>query len=215
MTRIRVLLVDDQPIFREGLRGVLSMFEDIEVVAEAGDGEEALRLCGTERPDVVLMDMKMPRLDGVATTRRLRTALPTARVVVLTTFDDDVYLLEGLRAGAVGYLLKDCSGERLVEAIRAAARGESVLQEFAVTRVVAELARTPGRPPAADEPTGLSAREIEVVRLLARGLSNKEIAAALFVAEGTVKNHTSHIFSKLGVQDRTQAALRARDLGLL
>lgn len=216
MKRIRVLIVDDQPIFREGLRVVLSMFDDLEVVGEAGDGEEALSVCRELSPDVVLMDMKMPKLDGVATTRHLRTQLPTTRVVALTTFDDDEYVLEGLRAGALGYLLKDCSSDRLVEAIRAAARGESFLQPKVATRVVAELARTPSRLAGSDDgAAGLSARELEVLRLLARGQSNKDIAKALFVAEGTVKNHMTNILAKLGANDRTQAALRARDLGLL
>lgn len=214
MSRIRVMLVDDQSLFREGLRVILSTFADIEVVAEAEDGMEALRLCGTENPDVVLMDMKMPKLDGVATTRRLRTALPSCRVVVLTTFDDDAYVLEGLRAGAVGYLLKDASSERLVEAVRAAARGESVLQPSVATKVVAEIAR--GAPRAVDpRASALSTREMEVLRLLAHGQSNKQIAKALFLAEGTVKNHMSNILTKLEVEDRTQAALRARELGIL
>jgi DNA-binding NarL/FixJ family response regulator len=211
---IRVLVVDDQALFREGLRTLLSLQPDIEVVAEAGDGEQALRLAGTSRPDVVLMDMKMPTLDGVAATRRLRTQLPECRVVALTTFDDDEYVFEALRAGAVGYLLKDASAERLVEAIRAASRGESLLGPSVASKVVAEFARLASRPPSTP-PAGLSEREIDVLRLLARGASNKQIAASLFLAEGTVKNHVTNILSKLGVDDRTQAALRARELGVV
>jgi len=211
MKPIAVLIVDDQLLFREGIRLILSVYPDINVVGEAGDGEEALRLASAVRPDVALMDLKMPKLDGVATTRRLRVALPTCRVVALTTFDDDEYVFEALRAGAVGYLLKDSSSERLVDAIRAAARGESLLQPSIATKVVAELARTRARAPV---DIGLSERELEVARLLVRGASNKQIAAALFVAEGTVKNHVTSILAKLGVEDRTQAALRLRELGV-
>lgn len=211
MTPIRVLLADDQALFREGLRALLALASDVRVVAEAADGEEALRLAGTEKPDVVLMDMKMPRLDGVAATRRMRVACPTCRVVALTTFDDDEYVFEALRAGAVGYLLKDAPSERLLEAIRAAARGEAFLQPSIASKVVAEIARLG---PRSTVDAGLSDREAEVLRRLAHGASNKQIAASLFLSEGTVKNHVTSIFAKLGVADRTQAALRARELGL-
>lgn len=215
MRPIRVVLVDDQSLFREGIRVILSMFDDIRVVAEAEDGVEALHVCAAASPDVVIMDMKMPKLDGVAPIRRLRAILPSCRVVALTTFDDDAYVLEGLRAGACGYLLKDASGERLVEAIRAAARGESVLQPSVATKVLAELGRGTPRVAARADSAGLSTRESEVLRLVARGLSNKQIASTLFLAEGTVKNHLSNIFVKLEVDDRTRAALLARELGLL
>jgi DNA-binding NarL/FixJ family response regulator len=211
VTPIRVLLADDQALFREGLRALLALASDVRVVAEAADGEEALRLAGTEKPDVVLMDMKMPRLDGVAATRRMRVACPTCRVVALTTFDDDEYVFEALRAGAVGYLLKDAPSERLLEAIRAAARGEAFLQPSIASKVVAEIARLG---PRSTVDAGLSDREAEVLRRLAHGASNKQIAASLFLSEGTVKNHVTSIFAKLGVADRTQAALRARELGL-
>ena len=217
MAMIRILLVDDQALFREGLSTLLSVQPDLEVVGEAGNGEEALRVAASLHPDVVLMDLQMPVLDGVAATRRLRAAQPECRVIVLTTFDDGEYVFEGLRAGAVGYLLKDAPSEKLVEAIRAAARGESFLQPSVAAKVVAEFARLSDRaappPPPLVEP--LSERELEILRLVAAGSSNREVAAALFIAEGTVKNHLTNILGKLGVRDRTQAALKARDLRLI
>lgn len=216
MGRIRILLVDDQAMFREGLHTLLATQPDLEVVGEASNGEEALRLCATCQPDVVLMDLRMPVLDGVAATRRLRALHPEARVLVLTTFDDDEDIFEGLRAGAVGYLLKDASSAKLFEAVRAASRGESFLQPSVAARVVAEFARLAEHAPRADAPVeALSERELGVLRLVAQGASNKEIAAALFLAEGTVKNHLTNILTKLDVRDRTQAALKARELGLL
>ena len=215
---IRVLLVDDQALFREGLRTLLAAQPGVEVVGEAANGEEALRLAATRRPDVVLMDLQMPVLDGVAATRRLRESSPDCQVIVLTTFDDDEYVFEGLRAGAVGYLLKDTSSQRLLEAIRAAARGESFLQPSVAAKVVAEFTRLSAsgartRAGALVEP--LSERETEILRLLAQGASNREIAEALVIAEGTTKNHITSILGKLGVRDRTQAALKARELGLV
>ncbi|HLB63227.1 MAG TPA: response regulator transcription factor [Anaerolineales bacterium] len=217
MNRIRLLLVDDQALFREGLRTLLSVRPEFEVVGEAGDGEEALRLASQLRPAVILMDLQMPRLDGVEATRRLRRECPESRVIALTTFDDDEYVFEALRAGAVGYLLKDTPSEKLIEAIRAAARGESSLQPSIAAKVLAEFARMAPAPPSPTSPLAepLSGRELEVLRLLASGASNKEIAAALVIAEGTAKNHITSILAKLGVRDRTQAALRARELGLL
>jgi DNA-binding NarL/FixJ family response regulator len=215
VTAVRVLLVDDQTLFRAGLRTLLSTRPELEIAGEAGDGQEALAIAARVRPDVVLMDLKMPVLDGVAATRRLRVQLPSARVVALTTFEDDELVFEVLRAGAVGYLLKDAPVERLVEATLAAARGESVLQPSVATKVLGELSRLSSRPAAAASPLDrLSERELDVLRLIARGASNKEISAALFVTEGTVKNHVTSILSKLEVGDRTQAALRARELGL-
>lgn len=215
---IRVLLVDDQALFREGLATLLSLWDDIDVVGEAGNGEEAVAR-GTElRPDVILMDLRMPVLDGVAATRQLRAVAPACRVIVLTTFDDDEHVFDGLRAGAVGYLLKDVSSEKLVEAIRATARGESFLEPSVAAKVVAEFSRmAPSAPTSAAaslvEP--LSDRELEVLRMIGAGQSNREISAALFITEGTVKNHVTNILGKLGVRDRTQAALRARELGLI
>ncbi|HPD42212.1 MAG TPA: response regulator transcription factor [Anaerolineae bacterium] len=216
MGRIRIVLVDDQAMFREGLRTLLTTQPDFEVVGEAANGGEALRLCATCQPEVVLMDMRMPVLDGVAATRQLHALYPDVRVIVLTTFDDDEDIFEGLRAGALGYLLKDASSAKLFEAVRAAARGESFLQPSVATKVVAEFARLVEQAPRAETPVeALSERELAVLRLVAQGASNKEIAAALFIAEGTVKNHLTSILAKLEVRDRTQAALKARELGLL
>jgi DNA-binding NarL/FixJ family response regulator len=215
---IRVLLVDDQALFREGLETLLSVHKDIEVAGQASNGQEAVEIAAQVQPDVVLMDMRMPVLNGVRATRRLKRALPQCKVIVLTTFDDDEYVFDALRAGAVGYLLKDVPSARLVEAIRATARGESILEPSVAAKVIAEFTRVSSMVPAAQmeqlvEP--LSERELEILGLIARGASNKEIADQLFIAEGTVKNHVTHILGKLGVRDRTQAALKARELGLL
>ena len=216
--RVRVLLVDDQSLFREALATLLGVRDDIEVVGEAGNGAEALDRAAELRPDVVLMDLRMPVLDGVAATRRMRVEQPGAQVIALTTFDDDEDVFAALRAGAVGYLLKDVSSARLVEAVLAAARGESVLQPSVAAKVVARFARMPAddpAPPPQPLVVPLSDRELEVLRLLADGRTNREIASTLFLAEGTVKNHVTNVLSKLNARDRTQAALRARALGLL
>ena len=215
---IRVLLVDDQALFREGLETLLSVHRDIQVVGQACNGREAVEVAAQVRPDVVLMDVRMPVLDGVRATRLLKEALPACRVIVLTTFDDDEYIFDALRTGAAGYLLKDVASARLVEAIRATARGESILEPSVAAKVIAEFTRVSSLVPAAQmeqlvEP--LSERELEILALIARGASNKEIASQLFIAEGTVKNHVTHILGKLDVRDRTQAALKARELGLL
>jgi len=211
---VRVLLVDDQALFREALSTLLEVRPEIEVVGEAGDGAEALRQAASTRPDVVLMDLRMPVLDGIAATRRLRTEQPDVKVLALTTFDGDEEVFAALRAGAVGYLLKDVSGERLVEAVVAAARGEAVLQPSVVAKLVARVVSLPE--PVESAPVNpLSERELEVLRHLAEGRSNREIARALFLTEGTVKNHVTSVLSKLGVRDRTQAALHAHRLGLL
>ncbi|MEM7116482.1 MAG: response regulator transcription factor [Chloroflexota bacterium] len=214
---IRILLVDDQALFREGLRTLLSIWDDLEIVGEAGNGQEALTAVSQLTPDVVLMDLRMPILDGVAATRQITQNYPDSKVIVLTTFDDDDYVFDGLRAGAVGYLLKDVSSDKLVEAIRAAAQGNSFLQPSVAAKVIAEFSRltptTKPEPVILVEP--LSSREREVLRVVATGASNKEIAQQLHLAEGTVKNHLTSILGKLGVRDRTQAALKARELGIL
>jgi DNA-binding NarL/FixJ family response regulator len=213
MTITSVLLADDIETFRSSVRALLQAQKHIAVVAEAPNGREALRLAARHKPDVALIDLKMPLLDGVEVTRQLRIEVPDCRVIILTTFDDDDRLFAALRAGACGYLLKDQSASRLVDAIAAAQRGESVLSPRVVGKVVAEFARLPAR----NQPTehGLSPRELDVLTLLARGAVNKEIATTLGISEGTVKNHLTALFTKLGVSHRTQAAIKARELGLL
>ena len=216
-TPVRVLLVDDQALFREALATLLEVRPEIEVVGEAANGAEALDRVAGLRPDVVLMDLHMPVLDGIAATRRLRVEQPEVRVLALTTFDDDEDVFAALRAGAVGYLLKDVASDRLVEALLAAARGESVLQPSVAAKVIARFATLPDVSAPRPQPlvVPLSDRELDVVRLLAEGASNREIAGALFLAEGTVKNHVTNVLAKLGARDRTQAALRGRALGLV
>ncbi|MCS6847699.1 MAG: response regulator transcription factor [Anaerolineae bacterium] len=217
MDRIRILIVDDQRLMREGLRMLLEMEDDFEVVGEAADGQAALDACAQLAPDIVLMDIRMPGMDGVEATRRLLQRDPSARVIILTTFDDDQYVFEGLRAGALGYLLKDLSGEELARAIRTVAHGGALIEPSIARKVFAEFARL--APAARDANEGLaeplSEREIEVLRLIAAGLSNREIAQRLFLAEGTVKNYVTNVLSKIGVHDRTQATLRGKELGLI
>ncbi|MCL6613605.1 MAG: response regulator transcription factor [Firmicutes bacterium] len=217
MKPIRIVIADDQALFREGLYTLLSTQADLSVVGEAGNGREALELVREHRADVVLMDLRMPVLDGVAATRELARIDPNCRVIILTTFDDDEYIFEGLRAGACGYLLKDTSAEELFSAIRVVAKGESFLQPAVATKVVAELNRLTSRavPGESELLDSLSRRELEILRLVAAGASNKEIAAALFITEGTVKNHITNILDKLGVSDRTQAAVKAKELRLV
>ena len=211
---IRILLADDQSLFREALRMLISSQPDLEVVGEAANGAEAVKLADSFRPNVVLMDLQMPVMNGVAATRQIHSTQPDCHVIALTTFDGDEYIFDCLRAGAVGYLLKDAPSENLFAAIRAAARGESFLQPSVTTRVLAEFTRLSDQPVASVtlvEP--LSDREHEILRLIAKGSTNREIAEALFITEGTVKNHVTNILSKLDVRDRTQAALKARELG--
>jgi DNA-binding NarL/FixJ family response regulator len=214
---IQILLVDDQRLMREGLRILLEMEPDLEIVGEAENGEAALDAYDKLGPDVVLMDVRMPGMDGVEATWRLRERWPGARIVILTTFDDDEYVFEGLRAGAQGYLLKDVSGHDLAEAVRTVAAGGALIEPSVARKVVAEFARV--APPARQAGLGLaeplSEREQEILFLVAQGLSNREIALRLSLAQGTVKNYVTTILQKLGVRDRTQAALRARELGLL
>ena len=211
---ITILIADDQALFREALSTLVALQPDFEVVGEAADGAEACRVAQSLHPAVVLMDLQMPGVDGVTATRRLRAEQPDCRVIALTTFDDDEYVFECLRAGAVGYLLKDAPSENLFAAIRAAARGESFLQPSVTTRVLAEFTRLSGEPKKESFLEPLSEREREILGLIGQGASNREIAEKLFITEGTVKNHVSNILSKLDVRDRTQAALKARELGL-
>lgn len=212
---IRVVLVDDQTLMRLGLRGLLDLTPDTEVVGEAGDGEEALRVIAETGPDVVLLDVRMPRLDGLGVLQRLQAAGDPPAVVLLTTFDDDSALLEGMRAGARGFLLKDVSLERLTDAIRRVAAGETLIRPAVTERVRQGLERVDLGFDSLDPPDRLTPREVEVVRLMAGGFSNREIADAQGTAEGTVKNQVSSILSKLGVRDRTRAVLKALELGLL
>jgi NarL family two-component system response regulator LiaR len=207
---IRVLLADDHAVVREGLRGFLALQEGIEVVGEAADGDEALAAAERLQPDVILMDLVMPRVGGVEAMRRLRERLPRARVIVLTSFTDDEQLLPSLRAGAAGYLLKNVQPQELVRAIRTAHAGGALLDPMVAARLLDSLAGD-----AEPERERLTGRERDVLALLARGLSNKQIAFELSLAEKTVKSHVSRILDKLGVDDRTQAALLAVREGLV
>ena len=210
-SRIRLLLADDQVLFRQGLRTILESEPDLQVVGEAGDGLEAVELARTRQPDVVLMDIRMPRMDGVEATRRIREAGGT-EVVILSTYDDDELVFEALRVGAAGYLLKDFPAEELIKAIRTVHHGGGVLIPPPIAaKVVAELRRR-GGDATPHEP--LTAREEEILGLVARGLSNREIAETLYLSEGTVKNALSRIYAKLRARDRTQAALWAVQHGL-
>jgi DNA-binding NarL/FixJ family response regulator len=214
---IRLLLVDDQRLMRDGLRILLELESDFEVVGEAENGAQALEAYRQLSPDLILMDIRMPVMDGVETTRRLRETDPNAKVIILTTFDDNEYVFEGLRAGALGYLLKDVSGDELADAIRKVAAGGSMIEPSVARKVVAEFARLAPATPEAKEDLiePLSDREIEILKLVSQGLTNKEIANKLFLAEGTVKNYVTSILQKINTRDRTQAAIRARELGLL
>ena len=212
---IRVAIVDDQTLVRQGIRALLSLAPDIEVVGEAGDGEEAIALITRERPDVVLLDIRMPRKDGLAVLRELHAESALPPTIVLTTFDDDEILFDTVRAGAKGYLLKDVSLEALTEAITAVARGATMIRPAMTERVLRGLEHVRRDYDTMSPPEPLTVREVEVLRLMAGGYSNREIADALGTAEGTVKNHASSILSKLGVRDRTRAVLTALERGLL
>jgi DNA-binding NarL/FixJ family response regulator len=204
---IRILLVDDHPVVRHGLRGMLDAEPDLTVVGEASSGPEGVDLATAERPDIVLMDLRMPGGDGVSATEKLLSAVPGVRVVVLTTYESDRDILRAIEAGASGYLLKDASPTELADAVRAAARGETVLAPSVASTLVRQV-----RKPA---PPALSARESEVLRLVARGRTNADIGKALFISEATVKTHLLRIFNKLDVADRTAAVTTAMEHGLL
>jgi DNA-binding NarL/FixJ family response regulator len=215
---IRVLVVDDQGLVRAGFRMILEAQPDIEVVGEAADGLDAVEAAGRLRPDVVLMDIRMPRLDGLAATRRLAGAgaADPVRVLILTTFDLDEYVFEALRAGASGFLLKDLPREDLVAAVRVVAAGEALLAPRVTRRLIEEFARRPaGADPDPDALAALTAREREALELLARGLSNAEMAASLYVSEHTVKTHVGNVLAKLGLRDRIQAVILAYEVGLV
>jgi DNA-binding NarL/FixJ family response regulator len=216
---ISVLLVDDQPLLRTGFRLILASEPDIEVVGEAGDGETALTQVKALRPDVVLMDIRMPRMDGVEATRRIVQdhGAVAPRVLVLTTYDHDDYVVEALRAGASAFLLKDTPAEDLVDAVRVVHRGEAVVAPSVTKRLLDRFARHLPSPQAEERPAHpqLTEREDDVFRLLARGLSNAEIAATLVVSETTVKTHVSNLLTKLGLRDRVQAVVYAYESGLV
>jgi NarL family two-component system response regulator YdfI len=207
---IRVLIADDHLVVREGLRAILEVAGDIELVGEAVDGAEAVRLAGELAPDVVLMDLRMPNVDGIEAIRQIKARYPNLEVVILTTYDDDQDIVQGLRAGARGYLLKDSGREALFDAIRAAARGESLLPSAVIEKVVAHLSE-----PRATRTEALSEREQEVLTFLAQGAANKEIAYRLHITERTVKAHVTSIFNKLGVNSRAEAVAVAMRHGLL
>jgi DNA-binding NarL/FixJ family response regulator len=204
---MRILIVDDHPVVRAGLHGMLSAEPDLDVVAEAADGEEAVRLTASLHPDVVLMDLRMAGLDGVEATARITAASPQVKVLILTTYDTDADIVRAVEAGASGYLLKDTPRGELAEAIRAAAHGETVLAPQVAAKLVSRM-RAPAVQP-------LTPRETEVLKLVARGLANAEIGRELFISEATVKTHLVRTFGKLGVDDRTAAVTKAMALGLL
>jgi DNA-binding NarL/FixJ family response regulator len=208
---IRVIVADDQAAVRDGLVTMLDLLDGVEVVGQAADGEEAVRLVAEHTPDVVLMDLRMPRCDGVAASARIRAAFPDTNVVVLTTYADDEDILAALRAGALGYLMKDAGRTQVAHAVRSAAAGQSVLAHEVQQKLLAAAASSePGA-----LPDGLTAREVEVLRLIAAGLANREIAARLFVTEATVKSHINRLFAKTGVSHRAQAVQYAHRHGLI
>jgi len=214
---IMVVIADDQALVRTGLRMILAETDDIEVVGEAADGDEAVRVVAAERPDVVLMDVRMPGTDGIAATRRIRAAGAAPRVLILTTFDLDEYVYAGLRAGASGFLLKDALAPELISAVRVVASGEAVVAPTATRRLIERFigdGPEPGQPSLAAFDV-LTPREREVLILIARGLANAEIAQRLFLSEGTVKTHVSRLLAKLGLRDRLQAVILAYEAGLV
>jgi DNA-binding NarL/FixJ family response regulator len=209
---VRVLIADDQALVRTGFRKILESEPDLEVVGEAGDGAEALERVAVLHPHVVLMDIRMPRVDGLEATRRLAGR---TRVLILTTFDIDEYVYEALRAGASGFLLKDAGADQLVAGIRVVAQGDSLLAPSVTRRLIEQFAQRPSPNARPDTVAELTARELEVLRLLARGLSNAEIAQALIIGDATVKTHVARLLQKLGLRDRVQAVVLAYESGLV
>lgn len=212
---IRVVLVDDQTLVRSGIRGLLALIEDIQVVGEASDGDEAVRVIATMNPDVVLLDVRMPGCSGIEVLKTLKAKERLPPTILLTTFDDDEALLEGMRAGARGFLLKDISLERLAEAIRDISAGLTTIRPAITERVLQGIREAASSFPSLDLPDRLTNRESEILRLMAGGFNNREIADAIGTSEGTVKNHVSSILSKLGVRDRVRAVLRGVELGYI
>jgi DNA-binding NarL/FixJ family response regulator len=231
---VRVLVVDDQRLMRDGIVSLLEMQDGIEVVGTASNGQEALEKAVSLRPDVILMDVRMPVMDGVVATGQVRSKLPSCRILMLTTFDDEEYVIDALRAGASGYLLKDLPAPDLASAVQAVYKGIYQLDPVVASKVIASLSRPrtidPAKQPGSvsspsstmgdagtpsPRPADLTGREVEVLRLIAKGATNREIAEQLVISEGTVKNHISNILSRLGLRDRTQAAIYARENGWL
>jgi len=212
---IRVCLVEDQTIVREGLRALLKLNPDIAVIAEAGDGDEAIEVIEREKPDVVLLDLRMPKRDGIGVLRALRDRGTLIPALILTTFDDDLMLFEAVRAGAKGWLLKDVSLERLTSAIRTLAAGGTCIEPVITERIVRALDGSAVSFDSAELPEPLTDREKTILRFLAGGYSNREISELLKISDGTVKNHISSVLAKLGVRDRTRAVLKALDMGLI
>ena len=214
---IRLVIADDQQLFREAIKTLLSVQTEFIVVAEAANGDEAIKLVERYHPEIVLMDLRMPIMDGVQATRYITTNFPETHVVMLTTFDDDNDLFDGLKAGAVGYLLKDISSDQLFEGIRSAAKGEFFLLPSETAKIVAEFSRLSNSTDDTNsiQVENITKREVEILKLVSTGASNKDIADILVITEGTVKNHISNILGKLEVKDRLQAAAKARQKGLL
>ncbi len=212
---IRVCLIDDQTLVRQGIRSLLELSHEIAVIGEASDGKAGLELIQVSHPDVVLLDIQMPVLDGIGVLKALQNSEYFPPVLILTTFDDDALVLEGLKSGAKGYLLKDVSLEQLVNAIRDLHEGKTLIQPAVTERLLRGLQSMPKAIQAFGAPNPLTERELEILRLMASGYSNKEIAKAFAVAEGTVKNHVSSVLSKLGVRDRTRAVLKGLELGMI
>jgi DNA-binding NarL/FixJ family response regulator len=212
---VRVLIADDQELVRTGFRVILSAEPDIEVVGEAADGREAVEATARLRPDVVLMDIRMPNMDGIEATRRLTAGPHPTLVLILTTFDVDEYVFEALRAGASGFLLKDARADDLLQAVRVVAAGDALLAPSVTRRLIADYARRPSLRPQQDQFADLTPREVEVFRLVAHGLSNAELARHLTVSDATVKTHIARIFTKLDLHDRVQAVVLAYETGLI
>jgi DNA-binding NarL/FixJ family response regulator len=209
---IKILIADDHPVVREGLIAMLSREVDFKVVGEAKDGLEALNKTKELSPDVVLMDLRMPEMDGVEAMRQIRSAMPDVKFIILTTYSDDDYIFSGIEAGARAYLLKDAPREDLFKAIRSVYRGESLIQPVVASKLLDRFSQLSRRAPASEE---LSEREMEVLCLMAKGAANKEISAELNIAQSTVKTHITNIFQKLGVNDRTEAVTRALKKGII
>ncbi len=215
---IKILLVDDQKLIRQGIQLLLETEDDLSVIGHADNGKQAVQKAQELQPDVILMDVRMPEMDGVQATREILSKMPTCGIIILTTFDDDETIFEGLKAGARGYLLKDISSEEMAEAVRTVAAGEALIQPSITRKVLSEFSRMAAapvnsQPQSLVEP--LTEREMEVLLAISRGKSNKEIAEELFITEGTVKNHVSNLIAKLEVRDRTQAVLKAQTLNLI